>query len=347
MLGLQSKKYDNRLEELQMDILPIINVGVIGCGFIAENYHLPAYTGAPGVKVRAVADISENRLKYVSKKFGVEKCYTDYRDLLQNESEINGVSICLPTYLHKDAVIESAAAHKHILCEKPLALTVNDAREMIEAAKKYGVNLYVGFCLRFSKVARMLRKYVCNNLLSKPLKVKAVSRGMKKLKKQSWYFDRTKGGGALFDTGAHLADLLLWTFGDAKVTSSRFMESPNMPNLDVEAIVDLSFTNEIEGVLEVSWKALSVQYYVQVRGLDGVLSANIDGSTLRIQKDNRVLGHFTRGFDIIVDQRPSYHWEEIWEFVNGLRDQARHSNMATGEDGLRSLELIASAYSYS
>lgn len=327
-----------------MHSLRVTKVAVIGCGFVAETAHLPAYLHAPRVRLVAVADTSEQRLRHISKKFGVKRLYTDYYDLLEKESDIDGVSICLPTHLHKDAVIASAAARKHVLCEKPLALTVNDAQEMVEVAKKYRIRLYVGFCLRFAKVFAMIKKHVANGLLTEPLKVKAVAKLMKKPEKGSWYFDRTKGGGALFDTGSHLADLLQWIFGDATVIASQFEAFSDMPNIDAKANVEIAFRNGVEGVLEVSWKNPSQHYYIQVQGSDGTLLANLDESTLRLRKDTRILGSFTNGFDLIVDQRLPHYWEEIWRFVETLGNGAIHTSLATGRDGLRSLELISSAY---
>jgi UDP-N-acetylglucosamine 3-dehydrogenase len=324
----------------------VVKVAVIGCGSIAESAHLPAYLSTPLVKVVAVADANEDRLRYVSRKFAVRNLYVDYCDLLEKESDLDGVSICLPTYLHKDAVIACARQKKHILCEKPLALSVDDAREMVEIARKHGVLLYVGFCLRFAKVFTMLRKRIADGFLAEPFSIKARVELLKKPEKGSWYFDRGKGGGCLFDMGSHAADLLQWIFGGARVVSAQFTTFRDIPDVDAEATVNLAFSNRAEGILKVSWNSSPEHYYIEADGPDGRLSANLNESTLLLQKERRILGRSTNGFHLIVDQRLPYHWEQIREFIDVVGDRAIGTGLATGGDGLSSLELITSAYSH-
>jgi predicted dehydrogenase len=326
--------------------LKIVKVGVIGCGIISEFGHLPAYMRVPGVKVQAIADINNNLLRRVSKKFRIERCYLDYEDLLQKEKDIDAVSICLPTFLHKDAVIASAQAGKHVLCEKPLALNTEEGNQMIRTAEKQGVKLYVGYCLRFSKVIESLRQWIHSGSLRNPLTVKIVNTFPKKVDGKSWYFDISKGGGALFDLGAHPADLLIWMFGHTRVTSTRFKESIEIPGLDIESVVNMIFDDGLEGQLYVSWKDNPAQQLVEVKCAEGNLCADLIKSTLRIQSPRSILGKFTNGVEILVDQTLPYLHEEIWFFVNSILDDKNNSEklLATGEDGIRSLEIITSAY---
>lgn len=323
-----------------------IRVGVIGCGKIAESGHLPAYMRVPGVAVQAIADINKDRLKHVSDQFKIERCYTHFEDLLQNETEINAVSICLPTYLHKDVAIACFEAGKHVLCEKPLALDTKEGNQMIRSAGRHGVKLYVGFCLRFSSVLKRLKSWVQSAYLGHPLKVKTVNVFPRKMKRKSWYFDRAKGGGALFDMGPHAVDLLCWMFGHAKVTSAKFEGYRGIPKLDIESTVDMAFRDGLEGQLHVSWRDLPSQQIVEVQCTEGTFRADLIKSTLRIRSRRRILGRYANGFEMRVEQTlPCLH-DEIWHFMNSMVDSDSEEHLATGSDGLRALRIITSAYEY-
>lgn len=326
-------------------LLQTIKVGVIGCGVIAESNHLPAFRSAPGVRISAIADIDKNRLADISKKFDVKKCYTDYHELLQKEDEIDAVSICLPTYMHKNAVITAAEAHKHILCEKPLACTLDGARQMIRVTEKNDVDLYVGFCLRFAKVYELLRKHIHNDFIGVPMKALAFL--TIPFPRKKWYFDRDKGGGVLFDTGSHMVDLLTWIFGEAKVTDAHFIKNEDAPDVDVESVLGIIFEAGLRTDLTVTWQNPIIRkraHMVRVEGSNGTLSADLFESTLFIHKHKSIMGRSTKGVKLIVDQGLPVYWKEIWEFVDNLRMKDPSSPLATGEEGLKCLELVLSAY---
>jgi UDP-N-acetylglucosamine 3-dehydrogenase len=322
-----------------------IRVGVIGCGGIAESSHLPAYRYAPGVEIVAVSDIDRTRLAQVSSRFNVKKTYLDYHSLLQKEETIDAVSVCLPTYLHKDAVITASENHKQILCEKPLACTVADARDMTEVTKRCGVQLYVGFPLRFAKVFRSLKRYVHNGSIGKPFKVEIVAKNTITRAISSWYFDRRQGGGALFDAGSHLIDLLGWIFGDMTLVSGSFVKGKT--GADIESKLELILSDGLRGMLMVSWRSSPDQYHVKVEGTKGMIVADLIASSILVQRPSKIMGRFTGGAEILVEQRLSMYWKEIWGFLDILREKENsdvHRYLATAQDGLQSLQLIESAY---
>jgi len=326
--------------------LKALDVGVIGCGEIAETGHLPAYMRIPGVKVQAIADIDEHRLHRVSRRFSIDRCYLRYEELLQNESGIDAVSICLPTFLHKDAVIASLEAGKHVLCEKPLALNAEEGTQMIRSAKRHGLRLHVGFCLRFSKALRRLRRWVRSGSFGDPLEVKTTNVFWRKEDRKRWYFDRSKGGGALFDMGPHSVDTLRWMFGQANVRSAAFKDCETIPGLDIESSADLLFTNGLEGQLHVSWKNLPSKHHIEVRCVEGTLCADLLKSTLRVQSPRKILGRSENGVEILVEQTLPYLHDEIWHFASSILNDQDENSLATGNDGLRALRTITSAYEF-
>jgi predicted dehydrogenase len=108
-----------------------IRVGIIGAGGITQYGHLPAYKNTPGVEVAAIADINEKKLAYVADKFGVPQKFTDYQEMLE-QADIDAVSICTPNYLHREMSINSLNAGKHVLCEKPVAVTGEEAGSLLD-----------------------------------------------------------------------------------------------------------------------------------------------------------------------------------------------------------------------
>lgn len=114
-----------------------IKVGIIGCGGIANGKHLPALKQLDNVELIAFCDIVEEKAQQAAKTFGAPdaKVYTDYKELLKDESIVS-VHVCTPNKSHSFITIDALNAGKHVLCEKPMAKTAEEAQKMLEAAKK-------------------------------------------------------------------------------------------------------------------------------------------------------------------------------------------------------------------
>lgn len=111
-----------------------LKIGVIGCGSIAKHRHLPEYANNENVEVVAVCDIVEERAWKIADAVGA-KAYTNYKELLANV-DVEAVSVCTPNYLHAPISIDALNAGKHVLCEKPMATSSEEAQSMIDAAAK-------------------------------------------------------------------------------------------------------------------------------------------------------------------------------------------------------------------
>lgn len=324
-----------------------INVGVIGCGPQAELGHLPAYQYAPGVRIVAVSDIDEKRLSAIAKKFNVKKTYIKYEDLLQKEKEIELVSICLPTYLHRDAVVLASEFQKHILCEKPLALTIDGGREMLRSVEKNDVQLYLGYSLRFSKIFNLLKRDIEENFIGELISLRGVYQIFLDRPKDSWHWKRELGGGALADCGTHIIDLLFWLFGDIKPVSSRLRVNYPISTADIEAEIDFLTESKVPGKLKASWRNEKQSIFIKSEGQEGVLSADFSKSTYFIYKKKRILGKLTKGIEVPRAQIYRVDREEIWELIRCLQNDSKSARLATGCDGLKALEFVSKAYNMS
>ncbi|MCR4427633.1 MAG: Gfo/Idh/MocA family oxidoreductase, partial [Firmicutes bacterium] len=123
------------------------NVAVIGLGM--GRVHLRVYSALPDVRILAIADVDRDRLLAYAKEYGVPHAFEDYRDLLALP-ELDAVSICLPNYLHKPATIDALRAGKHVLVEKPMAMSAAEAEEMLAVAQEHNKTLAVSMNYRWS-----------------------------------------------------------------------------------------------------------------------------------------------------------------------------------------------------
>ena len=136
-----------------------LKVGIVGCGGIANGKHLPSLAKIPEVEMVAFCDIIVERAEAAKAKYGTEdaKVYEDYRELLADKS-IDVVHVLTPNNMHAPITIDALEAGKHVMCEKPMAKTAAEAQEMLEAAKRTGKKLTIGYQNRQRKEMRHLKQ---------------------------------------------------------------------------------------------------------------------------------------------------------------------------------------------
>ena len=126
-----------------------VKIGIIGCGGIANGKHMPALKRLPDVEMVAFCDIIEERAVKAAEKFGVEgaKVFTDYKELLKLDLDV--VHVLTPNKQHSFITVDALEAGKHVMCEKPMAINTAEAQKMIDAAKRTGKKLTIGYQNRF------------------------------------------------------------------------------------------------------------------------------------------------------------------------------------------------------
>ena len=182
-----------------------IGLGVIGLGVFGQN-HVKVYAEHPHGELVAVCDIKKDLMRSTAKQYGV-KGYIDYHEMLK-DPRIDAVSVATPDFLHKKPVIDAAEAGKHILCEKPLATTVEDAEEMVRAAEKAGVTLMVDFHNRWNPPFAMTKEAADKGELGEPLHayIRLSDTIYVPTKMLSWASKST----VLWFLGSHTTDLARW-----------------------------------------------------------------------------------------------------------------------------------------
>lgn len=188
-------------------------VGIIGCGGIAHQKHFPALTNtANRAEIVACCDLIRERAEEAAKNYGAEGCkvFEDYHDLLREE-EIEIVYVLTPNVSHCPITIDSFEAGKHVLCEKPMAASVEEAEKMMAAWKKSGKMFTIGYQNRFRPDCQTLKKLCEEGELGDIYYAQAHALRRRGVPTWGVFTDKSKqGGGPLIDIGTHSLDLTLW-----------------------------------------------------------------------------------------------------------------------------------------
>jgi len=195
----------------------MVRVGLAGLGFMGGT-HAQCHAALPNSKLAAVADPEKDRREKFAELYGATP-YASLEEMLK--ADIDMVDITMPTYLHKDAVIAAAAAKKHILCEKPMALTSAQCDEMIAAVKRAGVKFMVAHVIRFWPEYVVIKEILDSGRLGK-IKWASASRVSPPptWSWREWLFDPKLSGGATLDLHVHDLDFLAWILGKPKAISA-------------------------------------------------------------------------------------------------------------------------------
>ncbi|MHB1453832.1 MAG: Gfo/Idh/MocA family protein [Saccharofermentanales bacterium] len=198
-----------------------IRIGIIGCGGIANEKHLPSLSKLSNVEIVAFCDILEDSAKKAAKKFGAEgaKVYLDYKELLA-DGDIDLVHVLTPNKSHSVISVDALEAGKHVMCEKPMAKTAAEAEKMVEAAKRTGKKLTIGYQNRYRIDSSYLKKACEDGALGEIYFAKA--HAVRRRAVPTWGVflnEEEQGGGPLIDIGTHALDLTLWLMDNYKVRS--------------------------------------------------------------------------------------------------------------------------------
>lgn len=195
----------------------MLRVGVIGIGSISDM-HIKPYLKNENVALVAFCDIHGTRLAEKGKLYGVNQLYKDYRELLKNP-EIDAVSICTWNNTHAEISIAALEAGKHVLIEKPLSMTVEEALDVEAVAKKSGKIVQVGFVRRHADNAHILKSFIDDGELGEIYYAKGSY--LRRLGNPGgWFSDQEKsGGGPLIDLGVHMIDIMWYLMGKPRPVS--------------------------------------------------------------------------------------------------------------------------------
>ena len=299
-----------------------VNVGVIGVGAMGEN-HVRVYHKMEEANLIAVSDVSERALKKIEKKYGA-KGYTEYVDLLQNP-DIEVVSVCVPTTFHHAVVMEAIKHKKHILVEKPIAFTLNEAEEMISAAKEAGVILSTGHVERFNPAVQKAKELIDDGVIGDIVSAFA--------KRVGPLPPRIKDVGVSIDLAIHDLDIMNYLF-EENVTQVYGTMNSSFDDSEFEdhAEIMVSFENESTGIIEVNWLTPYKRRELELTGTAGIISVDY------IKQSIEVYGKFAQDIQIKHEEPLKC---ELKSFLNTVVEEKEP--IITGEDGLKALKMVIAA----
>ncbi|SFA81725.1 MULTISPECIES: Gfo/Idh/MocA family protein [unclassified Bacillus (in: firmicutes)] len=326
-----------------------IKVGIIGCGSIAKHRHLPEYAMNNHVEIIAVCDIVQERATEFAKLYDA-KAYSHYEELLGNP-EIDAVSVCTPNYLHAPVSIAALNAGKHVLCEKPMATSQDEAKSMIVAAKNSGKKLMIAHNQRFVPSHQKARKLIENGEVGKIYSFRTAfghggPEGWSADGKESWFFKKSEAFiGAMGDLGVHKTDLLRFLLGEEIVEIGAFVETSAKEKADVDdtAVCVLKTESGIIGTLAASWSYVSKEdNSTIIYGEKAILRLEDDPvNSLIVQYKNGEVAKFELGGIQTNNSGGQKNSQVISHFVNSIIHDTEP--LVTGEEGMKSLQVVLAA----
>lgn len=201
-----------------------VKIAIVGCGGIANQKHMPSIKASGrNAELVAFCDIIEERAVKACEQYGAEgaKVYTDYNEMLADKSiEIDVVHVCTPNVSHCPITVAALEADKHVMCEKPMAHNTEDAQKMLDAWKKSGKKLTVGYQNRLREDTYTLNASCENDELGEVYFAKAHALRRRAVPTWGVFPDKSlQGGGPLIDIGTHALDLTLWMMNNYKPVS--------------------------------------------------------------------------------------------------------------------------------
>lgn len=337
-----------------------VKVGVIGLGM--GRAHTERYRDAPEAQVVALCDQNRERLEQVPEHVGGEvknaRLYTDIAEMLRDE-ELQAVSVALPNALHAPVTIQALEAGKHVLCEKPLAMSAAEAEEMVRTARRLGRTLMVHFNVRFNPTSRAVKQAIEGGALGQIYYGRTVwhrKRGIPQL--GGWFTQKQmSGGGALIDIGVHRLDLALWLMGYPKPVSvtgvtynllGKRLAEPQNKTFDVDdlAAAFIRFENGEALTLETSWASNTEKredQWTQIFGVDGgALIRNFDEGYQFEARVFRSAGEAGTHVEVETPEPPE-PWESAQShFCRSIL--AGTETLAPGEQGHTVMRILDAIY---
>lgn len=328
-----------------------LKVAIFGTGFIA-NIHMESYARfVPNAEVVAVYGRDAGRTSAFAQQHNIAAWYDDMDKLLE-EQEVEMVDICLPNYLHHSACMTAAKNDKHIVIEKPLALTLEEADEMIGECKKRNLLLMYAEELCFAPKYERVRSMVESGAVGEVYMLKQAEKHSGP--HSPWFYNKeTAGGGVMMDMGCHALAWFRWMTKNAKVKSVYADMKTVLHDTDCDdnTITIVEFENGVTAIAEDSWaRHGGMDDRIEVYGVDGVSYADLF-------QGNSALTYSSKGYDYAAEKAgTTVGWTfTMYEeaFNQGYPQELAHFTdcvlngkqpLVTGEDGRAVLEMIYAAY---
>jgi len=335
-----------------------VRVGIIGTGNISEA-HVDGYKQLKDVEIAAACDIDREKLTRYANTHGIPNTFTDYNEMLAM-ADLDAVSVCTWNCAHAPVAIAALRAGKHVLCEKPLAMTVAEAQGMEREALKAGRVLSVGVVMRFERKADALRDLIRAGRLGDIFFAKTLNQ-RRAGSPVGWFTNKAyAGGGPMIDLGVHIIDICRYLMGNPKPVAvsgatfgglglrsnikgiARYVTSGPSDVFDIEDLAVAMIRFENGSVLQVETS------YSQHVGKEDYYNLSLYGTKGGCDYEPR-LSVYSEMDDYLMDITPQFSWSEydafrreIAHFVDCVRGEAQ--SIAPASDGVEIMKILCGVY---
>ncbi|MCS7202489.1 MAG: Gfo/Idh/MocA family oxidoreductase [Dictyoglomus sp.] len=334
----------------------MIRVGIVGAGGIARHLHIPRYKKISDVEVVAIADSDKDRAEILAQEFNIPKIYCNYEEMFEKEN-LTAISVCTPNYLHAPVTISALNRGIHVLCEKPMATSVKEAEDMVEASKKSGKILMIGQTQRFRPFNSALKRIIEKGELGEIYYARGSLLRRKGIPGIGTWFTTKEmaGGGCLLDIGVHILDIVWWLMGMPKPkfilgnTYANFgpkglgeggwnKGAKGKPIFDVEdfAVGFIKFENGATLTIETSWAS-----NIEKDEGNYLILGTLGGAQLNPPKIFKDLENMSSNIEII-EKSTEWGEGEIDHFVECVKENKEP--IVTGEQGLTVMKMLMGIY---
>ncbi len=319
-----------------------VKVAIVGLGGIAQIAHLPILAKMDNVIITGVCDVDKSKAKSIAQKYNVKNFYSNI-DTMLNECDIDCICIASPTSHHKEHAVKALEKGLHVLVEKPLARTFNEANEIVEASKKFKKKLMVGMNSRFRPDMMMQESFISANELGDIFYIKS---GFlkKRSTSENWSVIKSESGGGVFmDLGIVVLDIALWLLKFPKIKSvSAVNYYQSVKEVEDSTFLMLRFENGATVNIEASWTLHREDdlFYCNVYGNEGSSSIN----PLKIYK--KMHGTLVNVTPLKMEKptnifKRSYEYE-INHFINCVINN--NDIVSSGTEALERMKIVDAVY---
>jgi predicted dehydrogenase len=324
-----------------------VDVGIVGLGTIAKRLHIPALSSFGDVRIKAVAEVDIKRGKKTAGKWNIPEIYEDYNEMYE-KAGLDCVFVCLPNFLHYDAIGSALAHDIHVFCEKPMGLRSDNAFELVTIARKKSLVLAVGYNKRleanFEKSVEITKSLRLGDILQAHAILVGSGPYAGWIPSSDWFFSDRYG--VLYDLGSHLIDLIIYILSD-RITEVSAVGVSTMYGVNVYDNIAGTFKTEkgTIGTLNVGWKVAAEYSAIQVYGTAGSLFASPFEIEVRHGSHGALENaiYHLKCAKKFLKMRPSEKGlttvvREDRAFIDSVHGNAKP--LVSGEDGLRVLEVL-------
>lgn len=317
-----------------------IRWGMIGTGDVTERKSGPALYQAERSELIAVMNRTKSRAEDYAARHGNPIVCETAEELLANDS-IDAVYIATPPDSHAEYTSLSAAAGKHVFCEKPMAMSVDECQQMIDVCKQHDVSLAVAFYRRYFPVVEKMKQLVESGAVGQPLRISATTISRYNWPMDAWRLDQKVGGGGfLMDMGTHRFDLFAHFFGTPKTIRGIARSQSWDLSADDSATVAIEFENGVHGSAIFHWNSPIHRDTLEIVGDAGMLTTDSLSGAGRLTLETKAgTEHWT------LPSKPPVHLHLVQRIVNHLLDG--EPNPCPGESAMLATRIADEVYNSS